>query len=137
MSGFDDPDLDQVVRQVRISADIFAGFVSHNFEVDLMSDADSVRWVSDHIDTVRETIDSYRKKQFISVIGSWLGEAIIASYGGLWLLEDDHLVVEVQGGDGFKAFPFREVSRQFAEGSADGASILRYFTLIETLRDPT
>ena len=64
----------------------------------------------------------------ISVIGSFLGEAIIAASSGQWHEDaDGNLCVTFPGGD--CAYPFTKVAKQFEQGLEAGESILSFYDI--------
>jgi hypothetical protein len=66
-----------------------------------------------------------------TVLGAYLGESIIATYGGAW----DYFEAQGQWGirfeDGSGAFPFSKVYKQLEDG--DYNSVLSFFTILPAL----
>lgn len=93
-------------------------------------DANSVAWVDGYIERQRERFAGKDEAaQLVSVLGSWLGEAIIKAAGGVWDVHPrDEIGVRFENGDW--CFPFSKVAKQFAHGPADaGESILSFYNV--------
>lgn len=91
-------------------------------------DRPSVTWVDGYIERQRERMtDPDSVGSLVSVLGSWLGEAIIAATGGAWDVHArDEIGVRFPNGDW--CFPFSKVAKQFAHGHVDGESITSFYT---------
>lgn len=90
--------------------------------------AESVAWVDGYIDRQRRRLtDPDTTGKLVSVLGSYLGEAIIKAAGGAWdVHERDEIGVRFDNGDW--CFPFSKVAKQFACGDAEGGeSILAFY----------
>lgn len=89
-------------------------------------DRESVAWVEGFIERMRVRYgDEGAPSGVVSVIGSYLGEAIIAKTGGEWRSDDAGVGVAFANGD--MAYPFAKVSKQFDQGLAAGESILSFY----------
>lgn len=91
-------------------------------------DAASVKWIDGFIERqrVRSDVDADFMSRLTTVIGSYLGEALIRTYGGKWAVSSDGWCVEFSEGNA--CFPFTKVAKQFANGATD--SVYGFFTLI-------
>lgn len=90
-------------------------------------DRASVAWVEGFIERQRGAADG-PESNIVSVLGSYLGEAIIAAAGGRWdETEQGNLGVRFDNGDW--CFPFAKVAKQFAGGLEDGESILSFYNV--------
>lgn len=91
-------------------------------------DAPSVEWLDGFIERqrVREDVGPEFVEKLVSVLGSYLGECIIRSYGGRWALSDHGWGIEFDEKNA--AFPFAKVRKQFANGKEDG--VYSFFTAI-------
>jgi len=98
-------------------------------DVEFGYNAPSVWWLDGYIERQRERPESNDNEfveGLVSVLGSWLGECIIACYGGEW--------AEIDGGWGVRfdesnaAFPFSKVRKHFRNGSSD--SVWSFFETI-------
>lgn len=93
---------------------------------DFALDRESVAWVEGFIERMRVRYgDEGAPSGIVSVIGSYLGEAIIAKAGGEWRSDDKGVGVAFASGD--TAYPFAKVSKQFDLGLAAGESILSFY----------
>ena len=89
---------------------------------------DSVKWVYGFIERRRTAADVHSEEtaKLIQVLGSYLGECVIHTYGGIWKEQDDQWVVSFD--DSNHVFPFNKVWKQFHYGHGD--SILSFFEMI-------
>lgn len=99
--------------------------------------APSVEWLDGYIERQREnnpTPDFIRNLS--SVLGCFLGECIIRTYGGHWSDDKEYgLCVEFDAEDAMlnAVFPFAKVQKQFENGIAGGDSIYSLFNTIPVL----
>jgi hypothetical protein len=98
-------------------------------EMEFGADRASVAWVEGFIERMRTRYgDGGAPEGLISVIGSFLGEAIIAASSGKWHEDaDGNLCVIFPGGD--CAYPFTKVAKQFEQGLEAGESILSFYDI--------
>lgn len=91
----------------------------------------SVAWVDGYIERQRQRMDDPAAvASLVSVLGSYLGEAVIKAAGGAWAVhERDEIGVRFETGDW--CFPFSKVAKQFACGTAEGGgeSILSFYNV--------
>jgi hypothetical protein len=90
--------------------------------IDFGRNEDSVVWVDGFI-------EKYRKKPndhdgLIVMLGCFLGECIVAEYGGHWVNTERGWAVRFDTGD---AYPIAKVAGQFARGVAGGESIYEFY----------
>lgn len=91
-------------------------------------DLASVEWLDGYIERVRRRLKDGPSDGTISVIGSYLGEAIIAATGASWVDDPDHGIgVVFDNGDA--CYPFAKVRKQFAGGHEDGESIASFYNI--------
>lgn len=88
-------------------------------------DSESARWVDGFIERqrVREGLNA---DGLISVVGCYLGDALISATGGRWDQWDDH-ARGVLFPNNARAFPFSKVRKQFDHGTGGGESIAGFF----------
>lgn len=88
----------------------------------------SVRWLDGYIERqrARPETDDHEVEQLAGVLGCWLGECIIACYGGEWAETEGHWGVRFDESNA--AFPFSKVKKHFQNGSSD--SVLSFFETI-------
>lgn len=89
-------------------------------------DEKSVAWVEGFLE--RQRAGGQPAERFVSVLGSYLGEAIIAATGGSWTQDaEGNLGVAFASGD--MAYPFAKVAKQLDAGLEGGDSILGFYKL--------
>jgi hypothetical protein len=89
----------------------------------------SVEWVEGFIERQRERGGDHYK--MIGIVGSFLGEAVIAQTGGTWVAAGDTFGVQFQNGDNVNTcFPFGKVAKQFEIGLDAGESVLAFYDLV-------
>ncbi len=81
----------------------------------------SVAWVEGFIERQRGADPG----ALVSVLGSFLGEAIIARTGGAWADSDQG--PGVRFANDAMCFPFAKVAKQFADGVDEGESVLSFY----------
>jgi hypothetical protein len=106
---------------------------SRHLGIVLKYDQPSVEYLDDYIERGR---DSFKGdyQGLLNVIGAFLGEAIIASYGGHWH-EHEPGVWGIRFENGDMVFPFAKVAKQFAGGEGD--SIAGFYELSGLVQDGT
>ncbi len=129
------------VRSIVENARLVVRTMRDSFGVELAYDADSVKWLDGYIEENRESLDGATIEGLVSVLGSFLGEAIIRCHGGEWELREGSLCVSFarehgEHGEGrgqglAAAHPFAKVAKQFENGSGD--STYAFFTAIPLL----
>lgn len=104
--------------------------IGRQLGVALDLDADSIEWLDGFINRNRESYKDETLDNAIIVIGSFLGEAIIARYGGEWIqVKDGRLGVALKGET--IAFPITKVEKQFTEGEFE--SIFGFYVATQTV----
>lgn len=113
------------LRQIRENA----GFAIEQFSAitgtRLGLDRDGVAWVEGFVERQRAR-DGEVSGGLVSVIGSFLGEAIIAGTGGAWV-EDDAGGLGVRFANGDTVYPFAKVRKQFDQGVEAGESLASFY----------
>jgi hypothetical protein len=90
-------------------------------------DKASVDWVDGFIERLRnEDGMNPAPEQFISLFGSYLGEAIIIAAGGCWAESEEGWLGILFPNEDW-CFPFGKVEKQFEQGHDGGESIASYF----------
>jgi hypothetical protein len=92
---------------------------------------DSVEWVEGFIERQRSQpgFDPNNPGNLVSVLGSFLGECLIAKAGGVWHWSDEHADWSVHFGGNNHAFPFSKVLKMFLNGLEGGDSILGFYDI--------
>jgi hypothetical protein len=93
----------------------------------------SVEWVEGFIERQRSRTDITPDKvaRLVQVIGSYLGECVICTYGGVWRETNGSWGVFFDERDA--VFPFNKVQKQFEKGLESGDSVLGFFDLIDVV----
>lgn len=81
---------------------------------------ESVAWLEGFIERQRESGNAKPGGGLHSVLGSFLGEAIIAAAGGRW--DEDEHGIGVLFPNGDKCFPFAKVAKQMENGINDSVT---------------
>ena len=98
--------------------------------IDFGLNRESVEWVEGYIERLRthEDFGSNPTGNLVSVLGSFLGECIIAKAGGEWRFEEGHgWGIVFSSGD--RANPLNKVHSAFIGGLAGGDSILSFYDI--------
>lgn len=119
----DDPRHTLIANNVALALSEFGRLCGEEFGLD---DA-SVDWVDGFIERQRLQDSVMRDPNtLISVLGSYLGQAIIEATGGQWAEDvQGALVVEFSNGD--SCAPFSKVAKQFELGHEGGEGIAEFY----------
>ncbi|GAA3042104.1 hypothetical protein [Streptosporangium longisporum] len=100
-------------------------------DVDFGLNRESVEWVEGFIERQRSRpgFDPEGSRGLISVLGSFLGECIVAATGGRWDWSDDHGWGVVLP-EGSTIFPFSKVEKQFRGGLEEGESVAGFYQVV-------
>lgn len=125
MRAVDEERLQQIRANAAFAVQEFGGLAEGHFGLD----RESVAWVEGFIERMRVRYGAEGAPDgIVSVIGSYLGEAIIAEAGGAWV-EDEAGGLGVRFANGDTAYPFAKVWKQFDEGLEAGESILSFYNI--------
>jgi hypothetical protein len=121
-------------EQIKTLALKLISTLSERLGVHLKYDRASVEWLDGYIDRVRLNLDESSIDGITNSIGSFLGECIIANYGGQWReSEGTWGVFFSDRDDRSAAFPFNKVRKQLLNGAED--SILSFYDVIPVVFD--
>jgi hypothetical protein len=109
-------------------AALFISTMSQAAGVELKLDEPSIEWADGFIERQRTLHGEDENRGMSNVIGSFLGECIIANYGGSWRSDGQNWGVYFD--DSNAVFPFSKAQKQLAGGHEDGESIHSFFTMI-------
>jgi hypothetical protein len=98
-------------------------------EIDFGLDAASVAWTEGFIERQRAALRAEGTDGIVNVLGSYLGEAIIAAVPGASWEVDANGTPGILFPTGDMAFPFGKVAKQFADGLESGESILSFYNI--------
>ena len=95
--------------------------------------AESVAWVAGFIERqrLRPDLDKAALDRLSTNLGCYLGECVIACFGGEWQLVQGSWAITFDADNA--AFPFSKVQKQFANGREGGDSIQGWFEVIPEL----
>lgn len=119
-------------EQIKEAAQVFVATCAERLGVSLKYDRQSLQWVNDFIERVRLELDEASIDGLVYWIGSFLGECVVANYGGEWReSEGTWGVFFSEENDKSAAFPFNRVRKQLLNGAGD--SILSFYDVIAVL----
>jgi hypothetical protein len=116
-------------EQLRGLAEKFVAVMRSELDVELSYDEASVEWADGYIGRVRAGVSADSVESISSLIGSFLGECVIANYGGRWRETENGTGVCFDGNN--CVFPFAKVQKHFLHGEGD--SILSFYRTIGVL----
>ena len=115
-----------VPDQLRHNAALVLSTARNDLDQDIGYDEAGVRWLDGYVQRLHERGDTELNAKLVSNLGSFLGECIIRSYGGVWAEIDGQWGVQFDERNA--VYPFNKVSKQLESGSDD--SVLSLFTMI-------
>ena len=101
--------------------------------VELNYDKESVAWLEGYIDRIRPQLTNESYSGLATALGAYLGESIIATYGGSWDYFEEQDQWGIRLGEKSAAFPFSKVHKQLKDGEFE--SILSFFTILPRIID--
>jgi hypothetical protein len=119
-----------VLRRIKANAELVIANSKEFVDFEFGYSKESIKWLEGHIEHLRlkSSFDEQHSK-FVSIFGSYLGEAITHNYGGFWSDSDGALGIQFAGEN--VAYPFAKVEKQMLNGLED--SIVSFFDLIPML----
>ncbi|MDQ3753879.1 MAG: hypothetical protein M3371_04015 [Acidobacteriota bacterium] len=116
-------------EQIKDLAQNLTSTLSEMLGVNLKYDRASVEWLSGYIERIRLNLDESSIDGLTNSIGSFLGECVIANYGGEWRESEGTWGIFFSGrNDRSAAFPFNKVRKQLLNGAED--SILSFYDVL-------
>jgi hypothetical protein len=117
-------------EKIRANAELVIGQLGQASGIENFGyNAESVVWLDGFIERQRvrpEFADEASIEQMSQTLGSFVGECVIACYGGEWREEDGSWAIDFGGGN--VAYPFNKVRKQFLHGEED--SVQSWFQTI-------
>lgn len=113
-----------MAEKLRQAAELFVR-LSKDAGRELEYDAAGVAWADQYADAVRPVESEDQLRVQTALVGSFLGEALIAAHGGAWVEEEGEWRLEL--GDGRRAFPFRVAMAQLKDGEESILALFRSF----------
>ncbi len=89
---------------------------------------EGVKHVEDYINNNRQNFTPETRDRIIWNLGAFLGECIIANYGGTWQQDKELNSIGIHFNELNKAFPISKVAKQIENGPED--SILSFYRMI-------
>jgi hypothetical protein len=111
-----------VSEKLREAAELFAK-LSRDAGRELTWDEEGVAWADTYVQAVRPVESEDQLRVHSALVGAFLGEALIASFGGRWVDDAGEWAVQMDRGD--RLHPFRRTMEQLRDG--EGSSILALF----------
>lgn len=113
---------------IRANAELVARELSHASGGKVGFDRDGVAYVEGFLERQRAEFPA-TAAQLVSVLGCFLGEAIIEAVPGADWAEDENGALIVLFSNGDSAYPFNKVEKQIAAGRDDGESIFSFYAV--------
>lgn len=120
--------MDNQIESIKKNADLVIKQFASLSGIEFGLNRDSVEWVEGFIERqrAREDFDLNNSGRLIDVLGSFLGECIIANSEGEWRVSETH-GLDVGFADGNVCYPFNKMGKMFRDGLAGGDSILSFY----------
>lgn len=130
MAGPDD-DLDDDIEPAEIPqlVETWLAEISKEIEEPLAFDADTVAFLSDTIDELREQEDEEQLEAIVVAAGLFVGECLRREFGGTWRVEDDSFVLRVA--DLVDCHPVDQAMQQATEEEGEGLDL--YYRVMRVL----
>lgn len=113
-------------------AEFLVATIRKDVGVELGYDDASVEWVDGFVERQRERFRGDDAAGLVNVVGSFLGECVIANFGGRWH-EHETGGWGILFDTGTAAFPFAKTSKQFANGREGGDSVHSFYRTIPVI----
>lgn len=120
-------------EQYRAAAEKVVSQLHEDLGVELKYDEESIEWLDGYINRIRNQLNKQAYAGLAAALGAYLGETIIATYGGAWDYFEELDQWGIRFDDANAAFPISKVYKQLEDGEFD--SIFSFFTIIPKLRD--
>lgn len=131
MNAPEDHNRAEEIRQIRANAELVVNALAGETDFPFGFDAASVEWLNGYIDRIRANEWTEEETdQLVNNLGAYLGEAIIAAYGGGWVR--DQYSWAICWDERNCAYPFAKVFKHLKNGPED--SIYSFYTTIAALR---
>jgi len=118
-----------MIEKIRQNAQLVAATAENHLDTPVGYDREGVCWLDGYIQRQHEHGDPANREALVNTLGSYLGECIIAVYGGSWTHTEYGWGVAYDNGNA--AFPFAKVAKQLENGAED--SVLSLFDSIPVL----
>lgn len=115
--------------KLRANADFVVRQLGSMSGLDFGLDQASVAWTDGFLERQRGTLPEGDGGGIVNVLGSYLGEAIIAAVPGAAWADDAEGNLGILFPTGDMAFPFAKVAKQLADGLEAGESMLSFYNI--------
>jgi hypothetical protein len=114
--------------EYRTAAETVVSNFRDELGVELKYDEQSIEWLDGYINRIRTQFKKDSYPGLAVALGAYLGETIIATYGGAWDYFEklDQWGIRLPDDNG--AFPISKVYKQLEDGEFD--SVLSFFTML-------
>lgn len=118
---------DERLEMIRANAEFAVREMAGLCGDDFGYNAASVAWAEGFLERQRPGAAADNARGIVNILGSYLGEAIIAAVPGARWAEDQSGSLGILFPSGDMAFPFAKVEKQLAGGLEGGESILSFY----------
>lgn len=122
-------EVEDIPAQLKEAAQGVVRVFREQFGQELTYDKEGVIALDAYIEQIRETTEPEVRDALVTSFGAFLGEAMIASYGGRWGQQEGRWGVLIA--DKIWGFPFAKVLKHFEDGTGD--SVRSFFTAVPAL----
>lgn len=127
----ENPGLQEQIGSIRNNAELVIRMFAKETDFTFGLNAESVEWLDGYIEHIRQTHWTDEEfNQLVSNLGSFLGEAIIKSFGGEWT--PDQRGWAIRWDEFNMAYPFVKVAKQIQNGQSD--SIFSFYSVTGAMR---
>ena len=125
------PDERPVPERLRAAAEQMVKMFADGKIAQLKFDLDGVRWVDGYINRCRHEFPPGQRSGLVSYLSAFVGECIIATFGGEWTL-GDHGLWGVQVTKHVWACPRAKIEKQFESGPSESvASFVEFIPALD------
>ncbi len=114
--------------EYRAAAETVVSNFRDELGVELKYDKQSIEWLDGYLNRVRTQLKKESYPGLATALGAYLGETIIATYGGTWGYFEKLDQWGIRFADDNGAFPMTKVYKQLEDGEFD--SVLSFFTML-------
>ena len=121
----EEPD-DETLRNLALNASLVIEEIQELVDFEFGFTVESLRWFDGYVDRLRDSGDPPSEEAlhiWTSVFGSYVGEMIIRTLGGVWKWVDGQLAVILP--DGSHAYPMNKTAKQLTE--KEGHSLFEFY----------
>lgn len=115
-----------IVDRIRANAELVVSVAANQLGEAVGYDEAGVRWLDGYIQRQHEQGDPSKRNGLVNMLGSYLGELIIRSFGGEWTEADGTWCVQFDARN--MVYPFAKAAKHLERGAEE--SVLSFFTFI-------